>query len=502
MGNGLASVNINITDSSFLTNSGSKGICNVLGITERGPVSSPVLVSSWFEYQRTFGGLLSTSNFPLLCKRILDGGGILYVGRVAHYTTITVANTLTGTKAVSSDTNHQFSAKSIGTWGNGLTVTVTDLPNAKRKVVIALVDYPRFTQEFEVSAVWTAEDIALINSSAYYVDTIAEVGDALSAASLTFSAGTESDTVVDADYIGSDQTSTGLYAFNAVTESWYMAIPDQAKNTLDVALVAYCDGRKDLRPILRTPVGLTKTAIVQYRTAVSPYAGTAINSWRALMFTGGLKVNHPTTNAVTTLSEIGDVIARFCTKDNKGNTWDAFSGAQWGKIPNVIGVVINFGSPALTSDGKDLVDNGVNPVIAHSTFKTVIWGNRSLYADTRKVLKYAHVGDIIMHLQRYINPLAELRLFQPNIPATWRSLYNAIQPELDRLKSLGAIAEWQYNGDQYVDKIQDAQFNTLEDIDNGKYQAFIRLFVNSKMEYIDLYLDVSGTSALLQVQTQ
>ncbi len=502
MANGLASVNINITDSSFLTNSGSKGICNVLGITERGPVNTPVLISSWFEYQRTFGGLLSTSNFPLLCKRILDGGGILYISRVAHYTTITNASTLTGTKAESSDTANQFNAKSIGVWGNGLAIAVTANGSLKRKIVISLADYPRFTQEFEVSTTLTADDIALVNSSAYYVDIVASVGDTLAVANLTFSGGADTDTIVDADYIGSDQTSTGLYAFNSVTESWYMAIPDQAKNALDVALVNYCDGRKDLRPILRTPVGLTKAAIVQYRTAVSPYAGTAINSWRALMFTGGLKINHPTTNAVITISEIADVIARISAKDNKGNTWDAFSGAQWGKIPNAIGVAINFGSPALAADGKDLVDNGVNPVISHPTFKTVIWGNRSLYADTRKVLKYAHVGDIIMHLQRYINPLAELRLFQPNIPATWRSLYNAIQPELDRLKALGAIAEWEYNGDQYVDKIQEAQFNTLEDIDAGKYQAFIRLYVNSKMEYIDLSLDVSGTSALLQVQTQ
>jgi len=56
---GLAKAKITITDSSVVNTNGAKGICAVLGITERGRVNQPVLVSSWFEYQREFGGLIS-----------------------------------------------------------------------------------------------------------------------------------------------------------------------------------------------------------------------------------------------------------------------------------------------------------------------------------------------------------------------------------------------------------------------------------------------------------
>lgn len=498
MNNGLASATINITDASFIANTGAKGICNFIGITERGPVNTPTLISSWFEYQRVFGGLLSNSIFPLLCKRALDGGAMLYVSRVAHYSDITLTSSITGTKAISSDSN--FEAKNIGLWGNILSVVISSSTGGRKKITISLPDYPRFTQEFEVSSTLTTDDLALINSSAYYVNILAEVGDTLSNSTLTFSTGTDTGAIVDADYIGNNQSSTGLFAFDNINDAWYMAIPEQAKNSIDVALVAYCDARKDIRPILRTPVGLTKDAVVKYRTAVSPYAGIAIDSWRAILFTGGLKVLHPVTNEKIDIPEIADVVARISKKDTSGNGWDAIAGSQWGKISNTLGVVVNFGSPALAADGKELVENGINPVIAHPTFKTVIWGNRSMHSDTRKVLKYAHVGDIIMHLQRYIQPIADEKLFLPNVPSTWRSLYNAIQPELDRLKALSAIYDWQYNGDQFVDKIQDCQVNQLADIDLGKYVAFIRLYVTSKMEYIDINLEVTGASALIDVQ--
>lgn len=496
--NGLAAATINITDASLLSNTGSKGLCCVLGVTERGPLSTPVLISSWFEYQRTFGGLLDTSLFPLLCKRALDGGATLYISRVAHYTDITIVSTLTGAKAVSNDS--KFEAKNIGVWGNEITVTITAVSGGKRKITIALPDYPRFAQEFEVSGVLTNDDIALINSSAYYLNTLAVAGDTLALGTLTFSGGAETGVITDGDYVGSNQSATGLHAFDNVNDAWYMAIPEQAKNSLDVALVTYCDARKDIRPILRTPVGLTKDGVVKYRTATAPYAGQEIDSWRALIYTGALPILHPVTNQKINIPEIADVIARIATKDNRGNAWDSVSGAQWGKIPNTLGVVVNFGSPALAADGKELVENGINPVISHPTFKTIIWGNRSMHKDTRKVLKYAHVGDIIMHLQRFIQPIADEKLFQPNVPATWRSLYNAIQPELDRLKALSALYAWEYNGDQFVDKIEDCRINALSDIENGKYVAFIRLYVTSKMEYIDINLEVTGASALIDVQ--
>lgn len=497
---GLAKATITITDSSVVNTNGVKGICAVLGITERGRVNQPVLVSSWFEFQREFGGLLSSSDFPLLCKRALDGGAKLYVNRIAHYTDIADASTLTGVRATSTTL---FRAKNLGTWGNSLTVvtTVNALDATKLDIKVTLPGYASLTQTITgITAVLTADDIARFNASSYFVDIIAAAATELDADTYTFSSGTATGTIVNADFIGNASTNTGMHAFGQVTDAWYIAVPEKAVNAIDVALVNYADGRGDMRAILRTPVGLTKDGVVAYRNATGSYSGTAINSWRAMMFTGGLKVQHPTTNATIDITEIADVIARISVKDNSGNPWDAFSGSTNGKIPNTIGVVVNYGSPALESDASVIVATGVNPVINHPSFRTVIWGNRSLSLETSKMLFYAHVGDIVMHLQRFIKPIAGAALFKPNDVDTWKGLYNAIMPELENLISQRAIRKYEYYGDQFVDKYEDVSVNNLADLDAGKYVAIIRIYPTSKLEYLEVKLDIINGAVSLEVQ--
>ena len=497
---GIAKSTITITDSSVVNTTGAKGICAVLGATERGRVNQPVLVSSWFEYQREFGGLISTSDFPLYCKRALDGGAKLYVNRVAHYSDITDTATITGAKATSTTL---FRAKNIGTWGNGLSVlvTVNALNAAKIDIKVTLSGYPSLTQTITgITAILTADDIARFNASNYFVDIIAAAATELDADTYTFSSGTNTGTIVNADFIGSAETSTGFYAFDNITDAWYIAAPEKAVNAIDLALVAYADARGDLRPILRTPVGLTKAGILDYRNATGSYSGTAVDSWRAVMFTGGLKITHPTTNATVEISEIADVIARISTKDNTGNSWNAFSGPANGKIPNTIGVVINFGSPALESDASQIVNIGVNPVINHPTFRTVIWGNRSLLLDTAKMLFFAHVGDIVLYLQRFLKPVIGAVLFTPNDVDTWRGLYNSIQPELENLVAQRAIRKYEYYGDQFVDKYENVTVNNVADLDAGKYVVIIRIYPTSKLEYLDVKLDIINGAVSLDVQ--
>ena len=72
--NGRARTETEIVDVSTLSPTGLKGINAVLGITERGPIGESILVGSWFEYRRHFGGYVQGSIFPQLCKRHLDGG--------------------------------------------------------------------------------------------------------------------------------------------------------------------------------------------------------------------------------------------------------------------------------------------------------------------------------------------------------------------------------------------------------------------------------------------
>ena len=81
-----AQVQFNVKNFTMGVSTPLSGIVFVMGITKRGPIESPVLpeslINSWSQFERTFGGLLDTSDFPLLCMRALARGAKLRVCRV------------------------------------------------------------------------------------------------------------------------------------------------------------------------------------------------------------------------------------------------------------------------------------------------------------------------------------------------------------------------------------------------------------------------------------
>ncbi len=85
MGLGLPREIITETDLSYYVDTMLKGISCVIGITEKGPVGEPQLISSELQYERVFGGELRTSDFPMLVKRALSYGAVLWVSGLPLY---------------------------------------------------------------------------------------------------------------------------------------------------------------------------------------------------------------------------------------------------------------------------------------------------------------------------------------------------------------------------------------------------------------------------------
>lgn len=80
---GTPKVNFNVENQTQQASIPFNGITFVEGITKRGPINDPkTVISSWAQFERIFGGLITTSNFPHLCKRALDGGARLRVNSI------------------------------------------------------------------------------------------------------------------------------------------------------------------------------------------------------------------------------------------------------------------------------------------------------------------------------------------------------------------------------------------------------------------------------------
>lgn len=70
----------------------------MVGITERGPMGVPIVINSWEEYVKIFGGFMADGDLPLQAWGFFrEGGETLWVMRTCHYTDINDENSFTAT---------------------------------------------------------------------------------------------------------------------------------------------------------------------------------------------------------------------------------------------------------------------------------------------------------------------------------------------------------------------------------------------------------------------
>lgn len=623
---GKPRVEIDVLDASVLIGGGVRGIIGVCVPTERGPLNRPIVVGSWPEYTRYFGGLLSDSNGPLLCRRALEAGGRIKVCRMGHYGNVSDSTTLEGVKAyvnysvssnagtqatntytfdllpsdgdiitvysqtslgsvllgtytkvpgdstmtlvitaiksaintltavhgysasgtttlilsapladgadansyaplvsimsstaytisngswaattfaggVNVETAHSMtvSAKSIGAWGNNLSFKFSKPKTSIANTVdlfVYLSGYDSLAEVYRnLPVALTTAKIDEINGLSKLIDITNFVGTlSVAGGSLTSLANGVQDVtnITVTDYAGDVNNGNGIHAFDSSGEIIKIACPAVQSPTLDIALAAYADARKDIRAILSTPINLDAAAVVGYRDGTAPYTHTGITSWRAVMSTGGLKITHPTTGLEMEINEIGDVIGLMSRKETVSKAWFSSGGPSRGVIPNNLGVLYDLGTSARSAQADLVVEAGVNPVIVHPTFGTVLWGNRSMY-KTPSLLQKDNIADLFIYLTKAIKPIVESELFNPNDTDTWKAIHRKLNPLLKKMVTERAIHAYQYDGDQDVDSVEEASVNSPDTIDQGQY--IVNLFIKpiGALEYLGISLIAANT---------
>jgi hypothetical protein len=88
------------TDFSFYIKQISTSACGMIGVAEKGPVNKPTLVTSWEQFTRKFGSYIADGYLAYAARAFFDnGGGVLWVTRIAHATDPTDPTTITATAA-------------------------------------------------------------------------------------------------------------------------------------------------------------------------------------------------------------------------------------------------------------------------------------------------------------------------------------------------------------------------------------------------------------------
>lgn len=498
---GIARTEIELKDLSAIIRAGIKGIHGVVAVTEMGPLNKPTLITNWADYTRIFGGLLTDNDDPLIIKRALEAKAVLKISRVANYSDIDDLGTVSGSVAsgdLGSSTNIiSFESVNIGDWGNKITVSVEASPTdaTKYDYTITFAGRSELTQIIRnQKLVMDAAEIAKFNAEAKYVKIVTITGTpTVGTVTLTNGAQIRS-SIVAADYIGSKLVSNGIYAFGEDNQITKLSVPGKADPVIDIALANYADEREDIMVVLRTPVGVTAQGAIDYREGTGGSSHTAVNTWRAVMTTGGLKVTHPVSGAEVNMPETGDVLGAMSRRDNQEKEWFSFAGPKRGIIRNALGVVYNLGTSARSSEANLVDMHGLNPVIDHSTYGPVIWGNSTLQkADT--MLKHANVAELVMFIIRGLKPITDAMLFDPNDIETWKAIYRGVTPFMDAIVTGRGLWDYVYQGDQNIDDISQAVINTTDGIDAGKYEFELHIKPIGALKYIGIRVSLHKSGA-------
>lgn len=508
---GAPKTDMDVIDFSNIASGQLKGLAIVLGKTERGEIGKPYLIGSTQEYRRYLGGLLTTSDFPYLILRALKRKARLYVIPVGHYSDIEDASTLTGVKASgstgTSGTTTTFTAYSEGDWAHSgkLSVVISAAASGasgKLDISVSLTGYPELSQKiYDVPNAPTADQKIAINAQLQLVKiTLWPTGsNTIQTGTVTFTSGTrDAASVVADDYIGSSVAGNGIYAADTIKDAVRIAVPEMADNDIDLALAAYCDERKDMRAILRTPINLTGSVMVEYRNQTDTYTGgTAVDSWRAEMWTGGLKTKD-SAGTIISHSEIADILANMSRKDNDKEAWYSASGLQRGVIEDAIDVTYDLGRTSRSLEFDKVYLNGLNAVIreyddVRQGIVTKMHGNKTLYRTSTSLLTKANIADLMIWLYKFVSPKIKYKQFDPNDPVMWLELYNEINPTLRSTLGKRAYSDYRYIGDQFAPNRDKAVFNTPEDLDAGIYKFRILLKPIGATEFIGVEFGVAGS---------
>ncbi len=504
----------------------STGIGIVQGPLNRGKIGEASFITNAVEFLRKHGGELEDSKFPIYVRRLLEAGCKLWIIRAGHYTDPTDKTTLVGTKATAtitiSSNNSVWRANEVGAGYNGSTIIITSATSgnvAKKDIAIKMKDSDITITLQEVDRAMNAAAIADFNlalKGAGAQVELVSIATQIENGTGTLATGAQDVTViVAADYTGNSSQGNGWFVADKITNSMRIAqIGKVGDEDVDDGLRAYVALRKDMRYYIGTPLAVNDVGMLAYRNGTSPYSNGATNEWLGSLIAGDVNItDFSNKNKTYDIPGVVDVFGRRLLTDAKsadkdGGQWRSHAGPKNGRVtsPNN-GVPYNLASPALSPNYDAIYPKGVNAIIDDAEYGTIYWGNKTLWIDQLSLLNHENIADSIVYMIRTLRPLVRYQMFDPNDIAMWKAMYKKVSNSLksfetNRIIVPGEDKNWFWQGDQDVDKREDAIFNTKTDLDLGKYRARFVFIPIAATEFIAIDMIPTDSNSVQFVVTQ
>jgi uncharacterized protein len=490
-----------------------------VGRAPRGPVNEPVMVTSFGDYERTFGGLHVNSTMSYAVRDFfLNGGGQAVIVRLAR----------SAVHSRNSDLN--LEAASPGVWGNDMTYTV----DVKGIIDDVASRYKDLTREdlFNLTVYGSPEEGSVekfinvtvkANGGSRRLDRVLEAESNLvrvqteggnpvlvtgkpavskveedpsdpkmdPAQYRKFTGGIDSEQLTDTEVIGSREQKTGIYALEKADLFNILCIPpDTREGDVSPEILAealkYCVERRAIL-IVDPPFAWAdpqETAAARAKAGVDDLgvSGTAARN-AMLYFPRVVQADPLHENQTDVFPACGIVAGIMARTDATRGVW---------KAPAGLDATLN-GIRGLQANLTDAENGQLNPIAINClrmfpTIGSVLWGARTMRGADQLAddYKYLPVRRLALYIEETLYRSTKWAVFEPNDEPLWSQLRLNIGTFMHDLFRQGAF-QGQKPSDAYFVQC-DSTTTTQSDINKGIVNIMVGFAPLKPAEFVVIYL--------------
>lgn len=423
----------------------------------RGPLDQPELITSYREFERTFGGVGRRG--PLaqaLWLFFMNGGRRAQVVRVARRSGEDAARAAT----IELGGGTRLEAASVGAWGNRLAVSVThvegdDPSGFDLRVAVEPADAAGATglvEQFEGVSLDPASRRFVVGVLEQYSQLVrvATLGSERPPATTGMPCRAPPGSGSDGAAIGAAEVSdeanraakTGLYALREMHEFSLLCIPPFTADTLGNGLATWAAASQlcqERRAILLVDAPADWT-VADAERGIGAYAALAREN--AAMYFPWLQVpDIQQPGRFTSVAPGGAVAGVIALSDMTSAVWSAPAGAG-ARVNGASGLVLAGGGARVDeSDIRRLNPLGLNCLRLRPDGAAVVWGARTLAgADTLgSEWKYLPVRRLALYIEASLARGTAWAVFEPNGEPLWARLRHSVGDFMQELFRQGAL---------------------------------------------------------------
>jgi phage tail sheath protein FI len=467
-----------------------------LGTAERGP-TTPTLITTWAAYKALFGDLDPEYDLGYaIYHYFANGGQSAYVSRVADSAAVKASGSLSATPTGGSPAVlTAFVAKSVGTWGNSLTVDLefqaetinnptTDPKITKSSLFTVTVnlagteverwaglsfnpaDNRYITSVLETySSYVTSASVATIGATETLTVVGVSVGDLKTP--VTLSSGSEGGSITAPDW------ATTLTSYETIVPGLLFNLVGQTSSTIINNALSVMSVRGNSFLIIDSP--LTATTKQTLADAVEPYTKSSYGG----VYGPALKMFDPTKTGAAAVRNTypgGAVAGAFVRSEVSRGIAKAPAGYGL-DIRNVYGLVATLSE---TDQGTLYKNSQLNLFTLVPGVGVIINGARTQARNTSD--KFVSVRRSLNFLKDILKTTTAPALFEPNDERLWTDLNVRISALLNNFWGAGGLKGRTAQEAFFVNC--GAANNTALDIENGIVNIEVGVALQSPAEFI------------------